>query len=141
MIQFHSLKLPQLPQYNATKLTQLASKSDRLSLKSPSNIPTAKTPPPRHIDEILADIQENRTVTLLEWVYCLQAKAGWDRQHPDKRFPSAKAIWRAAGEDENLQRLLEWRLALYRRGFKDAIAPSLANVAMIEFEGETDRHP
>ena len=135
MIQFHSLQLPPLYQCDATKLKQLASKSDRLSLKSPPNIPTAKTPPPRHIDEILADIQEHRTVTLLEWVYCLQAKAEWDRQHPDKRLPSAKAIWHAAREDENLQRLLEWRLALYRRGFKDAIAPSLANVAIMEFEG------
>ena len=138
MIQFHSLQLPQLPQCDATKLEQLASKSDRLSLKSPPNIPSLKTPPPRYIDEILADIQENRTVTLLEWVYCLQAKAGWDRQHLDKRLPSAKAIWRAAREDENLQRLLEWRLALYRRGFKDAIAASLVNVAMMACEGETD---
>ncbi|MDY6940904.1 MAG: hypothetical protein SWY16_25010 [Cyanobacteriota bacterium] len=140
MMQFHSLQLPPLAQCSATEISQLAEKGDRLCKTLPAHIPTVKTPPPRQIDAILADIEKDRPVSLLEWVYCLHAKIQWDRQHPDRSIPTAKAIWYAAKGDRSLKRLLESRLALYRQGEKGAISPSLVKVAAMGWEEESEEY-
>ncbi|MBE9039512.1 hypothetical protein IQ235_01715 [Oscillatoriales cyanobacterium LEGE 11467] len=134
MIQIKKLKLPPLPQCEATELTRISQKIYDFSPILPPHILLEKTPPPRQIDEILADIEGDRTVTLLEWVYCLQSTKQPNRQHPNECLQMATAIWRSAQNDGKLKRLLEWRLRLYDRGLKEAIAPSLVKVATIEWE-------
>lgn len=128
--QFSPLILPEPPQFQPNNLMELArnlgSSGSFPNLKKLENSPIPKS---RSIEEILAQIQHNQAnqVSGLEWVYCIQSKALWDREHPDSSKATSKAIWEVATHNKWLSSLLLWRLALYHSGQGEkALAPTLA---------------
>lgn len=127
---FSPLTLPEPPQFQPNNLAELAKK-----LGSPGSFPDLKNlensgiPRSRSMEELLADIQhgEAHPVSRLEWVYCIQTKALWDKEHPHRRMATSEAIWEVAAHNSWLSRLLLWRLALYHSGqVEEVLAPTLA---------------
>lgn len=140
-LMFSPLPLPETPQFQPNKLIELARNlgcsGNFTSLEKLKNLPVAQA---RNIDEILTDIQHGRAnkVSRLEWVYCTQNKAVWDKENPDKSRATAEAIWNLAVRDSWLSRILLWRLTLYHSGqLEEVLAPTLANCFSI-FEAHSN---
>lgn len=130
---FVPLTLPEPPQFQPNKLIELAknigNSSSFTSLEKLKDFPIVRS---RNIDEILTDIQHGKAnqVSRLEWVYCIQNKALWDKEHHDKSTVTAEAIWNLAVRDSWLSRLLLWRLVLYhsvQSEKEQVLAPTLVN--------------
>ncbi|MBD0264223.1 MAG: hypothetical protein ICV78_16285, partial [Tolypothrix sp. Co-bin9] len=47
-------------------------------------------------------------VSQLEWVYCIYAKAQWDRENPNRRDETSHVIWKVAINNSWLQDELLW---------------------------------
>jgi len=127
---FSSLNLPESPHYQPNKLIELVrnlgNSSSLTSLEKLKDFPIVRS---RNIGEILTDIQHGKANQLsrLEWVYCIQTKALWDKEHPEQRMATSEAIWEIAAQNSWLSRLLFWRLALYHSGQgEQVLAPTLA---------------
>jgi len=110
---------PSLPesQYHPDKLINIA-----------SQLPDTKIPLPS-VDKVLTAIQQGKAnqVSKLEWVYCIYAKAEWDRENPNHRWETSHIIWKVAINNSWLQHQLLWHLALYHSGQEEQVlANSLA---------------
>lgn len=130
---FSPLTLPEPPRFQPNKLIKLASNlgnsGNFASLEKLKDFPVAQA---RNIDEILLDIQHGKAnkVSRLEWVYCIQTKALWDKENPQQSSATAEAIWNIAVRDSWLSRLLLWRLVLYHSVQVEksrVLAPTLAD--------------
>ena len=130
---FSPLFLPEPAQFQPSNLVELAKNisisGNFTSLEKLKSFPFLRS---RNIDEILTDIQHGRAnkVSRLEWVYCIQNKALWDKENPDKSRATAEAVWNLAVGDSWLRCLLLWRLVLYHRvqtEKEQVLAPTLAD--------------
>jgi hypothetical protein len=109
--------LPEIPQRFPEKIMHLASTLPDVKI----SIPT--------VEKVLISIQwgEADQVSQLEWIYCIYAKADWDKQNLNRCWETSCAIWQAAIYNPWLQHQLIWRLALYYNGQKEQVlANSLA---------------
>lgn len=127
---FSSLTLPEPAQFQPNNLIELArnlgSSGSFTSLEKLKDFPIARS---RNINEILADIQHGgaNQVSRLEWVYCIQNKALWDKEHPEHRMATSEVIWEVAAQSSWVSRILLWRLTLYHSGQgEQVLAPTLA---------------
>ncbi|MBE9197566.1 MULTISPECIES: EH signature domain-containing protein [unclassified Nodularia (in: cyanobacteria)] len=115
--QFLLPSLPEPPQCIPNQLIQLA-----------SNLPDATISIPS-VDKLLAAIEQGKTeqICQLDWVYCIHAKAQWDKQNTDRSRKTSAAIWKVAISNSWLQHQLLWRLALYSHDQQEQVlAKSLA---------------
>ncbi|RUT08176.1 hypothetical protein DSM106972_013440 [Dulcicalothrix desertica PCC 7102] len=83
-----------------------------------------------NVDKILQTVQEVNyaKVSNIEWIYCIYAKANWDKQHPQNSYITSSHIWKASVNNPWLQKQLLWRLALYYSGQQQKVLPkSLAD--------------
>ncbi|WGV23551.1 EH signature domain-containing protein [Halotia branconii] len=115
--QFSIPSLPETPQCSPNQLIQIA-----------SSLPNATTSIPS-VDKVLEAIEQGKADQLskLDWVYCIYAKAQWDRQNIDQSYKTSAAIWRVAISNSWLQHQLLWRIALYYSGQQEQVlAQSLA---------------
>ncbi|BAZ16638.1 hypothetical protein NIES4071_85160 [Calothrix sp. NIES-4071] len=101
-----------------SRLIEVASKLPASQISLPS------------VDKVLQAIQtgNERQITSLEWIYCIHAKAKWDKQNPQSSYLTSKDIWRIAINNSWLQKQLLWRLALYHNNQGEKVlAKSLAD--------------
>lgn len=129
-IMFSPLTLPEAPRLLPNKLIKitrsLENSSSFTSLEKLKDYPLMRS---RNIELIFADIQHGRAseVSRLEWVYCIQNKAKWDKEYPKQSKATSESIWQFATQDSWLSRLLLWRLALYHSSqSEEVLAPKLA---------------
>ncbi len=109
--------LPEVTQSSPNKLIQLTSQLPDTKISMPT------------VDKVLEAIQQDQAaqVSKLEWVYCIYAKAEWDRQNIDRSWNTSEAIWRVAISHSWLQHHLLWCIALYYSGQQEQVlAKSLA---------------
>lgn len=130
-ITFRQLDLPSIPHIEATALIELVRNNGDNKIQFPQSPPTGVPNLPKvsrsNINEIIQDIEngQTETITILEWLYCLQNKEKWDIEHPNRIRPTSEAIWKAAEHYSWLKQRLFWNLALDLSGRK-ALACSLA---------------
>ncbi|MBH8571787.1 hypothetical protein I8752_01830 [Nostocaceae cyanobacterium CENA369] len=109
--QFSIPSLPETPQCSPNQLIQLASNLPNATISIPS------------VDKVLEAIEQSKVdlVSKLDWVYCIHAKAQWDRQNIDQAKTTSAAIWKIAISNLWLQHQLLWRLALYYSGQQEQV--------------------
>ncbi|MDP5338061.1 MAG: EH signature domain-containing protein [Nodularia sp. (in: cyanobacteria)] len=115
--EFSLPSLPEPPKCIPNQLIQLT-----------SNLPNATTSIPS-VDKVLAAIEQGKAdqVSQLDWIYCIHAKAQWDKQNTDRSQKTSAAIWKVAISNSWLQHQLLWRLALYSHHQQEQVlAKSLA---------------
>ena len=90
-------------------------------------LPEAPRFPPRPIEEVLSTVNAGRgeEISLMEWVFFLKIKPGWDAAQPDGGTAAARTVWQFATKSPSLRRLLHWRLALAASGRPDVLPDSL----------------
>ncbi len=115
--QFSLPSLPEPPQCIPNQLIQLTSNLPEPTISIPS------------VDKVLAAIEQGKAdqVSQLDWIYCIHAKAQWDKQNTDRSRETSAAIWKVAISNSWLQHQLLWRLALYSHHQQEQVlAKSLA---------------
>jgi hypothetical protein len=107
----------EVTQFIPNKLLEIASKLPDTNISLPT------------VDKVLEAIQNAKAaeVSKLEWVYCIYAKAEWDKQNIDRSKKTSAAIWEVAISQSWLQNYLLYRIALYYSGQQEQVlAKSLA---------------
>ncbi len=92
-----------------------------------ARLPEAPRFPPRPIEEVLSTVKGGRgeEISLMEWVFFLKTKPGWDAAQLDGGKEAAQTVWRFATKSPSLRRLLHWRLALAASGRPEVLPDSL----------------
>ena len=116
--EFSIPSLPEPPKCIPNQLIQLTSNLPEPTISTPS------------VDKVLAAIEQGKAdqVSQLDWIYCIHAKAQWDKQNTDRSHKTSAAIWKVAISNSWLQHQLLWRLALYSHHQQEQVlAKSLAD--------------
>jgi hypothetical protein len=116
--EFSIPSLPEPPKCIPNQLIQLTSNLPEPTISTPS------------VDKVLAAIEQGKAdqVSQLDWIYCIHAKAQWDKQNTDRSHKTSAAIWKVAISNSWLQHQLLWRLALSSHHQQEQVlAKSLAD--------------
>jgi hypothetical protein len=91
------------------------------------------------IESVLSHIREDRSdqVTDIEWIYCIHAKAEWDKKYSDQAIESSQIFWKTAQNNSTLRCRLLWHLSLYYSGQNRKFA--LSFVESFSFFSDTDK--
>lgn len=109
-----SIVLPGLPKVESEKLSDVARSVVDTNGDTISRGPWSYKL--RNINEIITAIQNEESLTQLEWVYCLYKKDSWDCEHPELAASTALKIWEIAFKTPELRKQLLWKLLLVHSG-------------------------